>query len=200
MNPNIEQLVAILSSVIVIICFFIALLFSVHVIPHSSVEASCTHGYQMSRGGNCEKATGIDALVKCPRGHLRESPGGCNRATSGGTDINASSAAASPGADVLTITILKDSWLRGNPDYEPDNAQVPQNTKIVWINADSVVHTATSGTGLRDPNSGLVFDTGIIKSGGTSVPLELVGATEGDQIPYYCRIHPYMTSIITLTA
>lgn len=70
----------------------------------------------------------------------------------------------------------------------------------MWINVDSVVHTATSGTGLQDPNSGLVFDTGMIKSGGTSEPLELIGATEGDQIPYYCRIHPYMTSIITLTA
>lgn len=52
----------------------------------------------------------------------------------------------------------------------------------MWINVDSVVHTATSGTGLQDPNSGLVFDTGMIKSGGASEPLELIGATEGDQI------------------
>lgn len=188
-------------SSIMITCFFVALLFTVHVVPHSPVEARCPYGYQMSSEGNCEKAVHSDASLKCPGGHHRDSLGGCKRVAPGGTDVNvSSSAAAAVGADVLTITILKDSWIRGNPDYEPDDAEVPQNTQIVWVNADSVVHTATSGTGFRDPNSGQLFDTGIVNSGETSEPLELVGATEGDQIPYYCRIHPYMTSTITLTA
>ena len=103
-------------------------------------------------------------------------------------------------AGAMTITILEGSAVQGNPDYEPDDAQVPLDTKIVWQNADSVPHTATAGTGPEDPNSGQIFDTGIINNGESSEPQELVGAAEGDEVPYYCQVHPYMTSTLTVTA
>ena len=103
-------------------------------------------------------------------------------------------------AGAMQITILEGSSVQGNPDYEPDQAQVPLNTKVVWENADSVPHTATSGSGPEDASSGQVFDTGIINGGESSAPMELAGAAEGDEIAYHCQVHPYMTSSLTVTA
>ena len=103
-------------------------------------------------------------------------------------------------AGAMQITILEGSSVQGNPDYDPDDAQVPLNTKVVWENADSVPHTATSGSGPEDAKSGQIFDTGIINNGESSAPLELAGAAEGDEIAYYCQVHPYMTSSLTVTA
>jgi plastocyanin len=103
-------------------------------------------------------------------------------------------------AGAMTISILEGSAVQGNPDYEPDAAQVPLNTEVVWENADSVPHTATSGSGPEDANSGQIFDTGIINNGESSAPIELAGAAEGDEIAYYCQVHPFMTSALTVTA
>jgi plastocyanin len=103
-------------------------------------------------------------------------------------------------AGAMKITIPEGAAIQGNPDYDPDDAQVPLNTKVVWENADSVPHTATSGSGAEDANSGQIFDTGIINNGESSAPMELAGAAEGDKIAYYCQVHPYMTSSLTVTA
>jgi hypothetical protein len=59
------------------------------------------------------------------------------------------------------------------------------------VNKDTVPHTATSGTGAEDPNSGKIFDTSIINGGAESSPVQLTGVKEGDEIPYYCQVHPY---------
>jgi plastocyanin len=103
-------------------------------------------------------------------------------------------------AGAMQITILEGSSVQGSPDYEPDAAQVPLNSEVVWVNADSVPHTATSGSGPEDSNSGQIFDTGIINNGESSAPVELTGASEGDEIAYYCQVHPFMTSSLTVTA
>src|SRR5919106_597754 len=103
-------------------------------------------------------------------------------------------------AGAMQITILEGSAVQGSPDYEPDAAQVPLNSEVVWVNADSVPHTATSGSGPEDSNSGQIFDTGIINNGESSAPVELTGASEGDEIAYYCQVHPFMTSSLTVTA
>jgi plastocyanin len=71
--------------------------------------------------------------------------------------------------------------------------------KIVWVNKDTVPHTATSGTSASDPTSGKIFDTKIITNGQSSPPQQLKGVKVGS-IPYYCQIHPYMTAKITVTA
>jgi plastocyanin len=99
-----------------------------------------------------------------------------------------------------TITILSGSSVQGSPDYEPDDAEVPLNDNIVWVNEDTVPHTATSGTGAEDANSGKIFDTSIINGGEESSPLQLTGLKEGDEVPYYCQVHPYMTSKLTVGA
>jgi plastocyanin len=71
---------------------------------------------------------------------------------------------------------------------------------IVWVNEDTAAHTATSGTGASDPDSGKVFDTSIINPGEKSTPQALKGVKEGAEVPYYCAVHPYMTSKLTVTA
>src|SRR5215210_879085 len=100
----------------------------------------------------------------------------------------------------VTINIPMGASVQGSPDYNPDTAEVPMNDKVVWVNGDTVPHTATSGTGAEDTNSGTVFDTSIINGGESSAPQELKGVKEGDEVPYYCAVHPYMTSKLTVTA
>jgi plastocyanin len=101
-------------------------------------------------------------------------------------------------AGVTQITILAGSSVSGAPDYDPDDAQVPVGNKVVWNNADTAIHTATSGTAPDDPDSGKVFDTEFINGGEKSAEMEIEGAV-GDVIPYHCAVHPYMTSQLTLT-
>jgi plastocyanin len=117
--------------------------------------------------------------------------------TGGATGTGAEGGTTAPAAGT-TITILSGSSVQGNPDYEPDDAEVPLNDNIVWVNKDTVPHTATSGTGAEDANSGKIFDTSIINGGEESSPLQLTGVKEGDEVPYYCQVHPYMTSKLTV--
>jgi plastocyanin len=98
------------------------------------------------------------------------------------------------------IAILAGAAVQGSPDYDPDPAQVPAGNSIVWDNQDTVPHTATSGTGAQDPNSAQLFDSSIINGGEESTAVQLQGASEGQTIPYYCIIHPYMTGELTITA
>lgn len=103
-------------------------------------------------------------------------------------------------AGAMQITIPEGAAIQGNPDYDPDAAEVALDGEIVWVNADTVPHTATSGSGPEDSNSGQIFDTGIINNGESSAPVELTGASEGDEVAYYCQVHPFMTSSLTVTA
>jgi plastocyanin len=119
--------------------------------------------------------------------------------TGGATGTGAEEGTTAPAAGT-TITILSGASVQGNPDYEPDVAEVPLNDNIVWVNKDTVPHTATSGTGAEDANSGKIFDTSIINGGEESSPVQLTGVKEGDEVPYYCQVHPYMTSKLTVGA
>ena len=123
---------------------------------------------------------------------------GSSTASTGGTAASAPVTAPLPGA--TTISILAGASVQGNPNFVPNNAQVPLGNKIVWVNKDSVPHTATSGLSASDPASGKIFDTKIISNGQSSPPQQLKGIKVGDTIPYYCQIHPYMTAKITVTA
>ena len=107
-------------------------------------------------------------------------------------------APAEPGT--TAITILQGAAVQGSPDYDPEAAQVPVGNSIVWDNQDTVPHTATSGTGPQDPNSAQLFDTGIVNGGEESTAVELEGVSEGQTIPYYCIVHPYMTAELTIAA
>jgi plastocyanin len=123
---------------------------------------------------------------------------GTSTASTGGTSASAPVTAPLPGA--TSISILAGASVQGNPNFDPNNAQVPLGNKIVWVNKDSVPHTATSGLSASDPASGKIFDTKIISNGQSSPPQQLKAVKVGDIIPYYCQIHPYMTAKITVTA
>jgi plastocyanin len=97
--------------------------------------------------------------------------------------------------NIETTIAMKDS------NFEPQEAQIPLNDDIVWVNdEDDPPHTATSGTGADDPESGKIFDTGIINDGDHSAPLQLTGVKVGDEISYYCMVHPSMTGKLIVTS
>jgi plastocyanin len=123
--------------------------------------------------------------------------GGASNAATGGA-AQSSQPVTPPGTTV--VAILAGASVQGNPNFSPATAKLPLNSKVVWQNKDNTVHTATSGTGASDPNSGKIFDTKLINAGSSSTPVELKGAKVGDVIPYYCQIHPYMTAKLTVSA
>jgi plastocyanin len=99
-------------------------------------------------------------------------------------------------SNVVTVKILQGASLQGNPNYEPNTATASSDALIKWINEDAVPHTATSGTGQSDPESGKLFDSKILeKDKEFSVPAADLGAGEHT---YYCTVHPYMTGKVTI--
>jgi plastocyanin len=97
----------------------------------------------------------------------------------------------------VTINILKGASTQGNPSYDPTPATATSDALITWVNQDNVPHTATSGTGPDDPNSGKLFDSSIITPNGKhSVPASKLGKGE---ISFYCTVHPYMHGKITVS-
>jgi plastocyanin len=124
--------------------------------------------------------------------------GSASTTTSGGATQSSQPTALPPGA--TAITILTGASVQGNPSYNPSDGKVPLNSKIVWQNKDNTVHTATSGSGPSDANSGKIFDTKMLNAGSSSTPQELKGVKVGDAVPYYCQIHPYMTAKLTVIA
>jgi plastocyanin len=125
--------------------------------------------------------------------------GASSTAGSGGAATQSATPAAVP-AGATSITILAGASTQGNPNYDPAAGKVPLGNKVVWQNKDNTIHTATSGTGASDPNSGKIFDTKFITAGSSSSPQELKGVKVGDVVQYYCQIHPYMTAKFTITA
>ncbi len=99
-------------------------------------------------------------------------------------------------SSVVTIKILEGALVQGSPDYDPDGATVKSDALITWLNDDTTLHTATSGTGTSDPESGALFDTKFLPPDGKySVPAAKIGT---GQHSYYCAVHPYMTSTVTI--
>lgn len=95
-------------------------------------------------------------------------------------------------APEFPISILEGSSIEGNPDYDPDFAQVPFGDTIIWTNNDSTMHTVTSTA--AEP----VFDSSVIAAGDTfrldTNTLEL-GTYE-----YFCLVHPWMIASFELVS
>lgn len=96
----------------------------------------------------------------------------------------------------VTLTILEGSSIQGTPDYDPDELTVKKGDKILVDNVDTMPHTVTNGESGSDPNSGKLFDTGII-NGGASAEIDTATIDAGTH-PYYCMVHPYMTGTLTV--
>ena len=96
----------------------------------------------------------------------------------------------------ISITILKGSSIQGNPNFDPNTAKVTSNALVIWTNKDSTLHTATSGKGPDDPDSGKIFDSDMLNTNQKySIPASKIGVGEH---PYYCKVHPYMTGKIAI--
>ncbi|MEO9320568.1 MAG: hypothetical protein ABI361_07855 [Nitrososphaera sp.] len=98
--------------------------------------------------------------------------------------------------DIVNIDILKGASVQGSPSYSPSPAKANSDALIKWTNQDTATHTATNGKSSDDPTSGKLFDSGFLAPGKSfSVPASKLG--KGDH-SYYCQVHPFMTSVITV--
>ncbi len=95
---------------------------------------------------------------------------------------------------MVSVEILMNASIKGNPNYQPDTVTVEKGNIIEWKNNDSTVHTVTSAS-----DAGVTFDSGLIsKAGGTyQLDTSKLNATEYD---YMCTVHPFMTGKIMITA
>ncbi len=110
-----------------------------------------------------------------------------------GNQTNETGTAAGPS---VTLTIPEGASVQGNPAYDPDPLTVTAGDVVEVSNQDTVPHTATSGSGPEDPESGSQFDTSIIDAGATA-QIETANLAAGD-IPYHCTVHPYMLGTMTV--
>jgi plastocyanin len=144
-------------------------------------------------GGNQTTAAG--------GGNQTTAAGGGNQTTAagGGNQTTAAGGAGGGGgatAGGSTINILEGSSIQGSPDYDPDELTASAGAEVTVVNQDTVLHSATSGTGPQDPESAQQFDTSLINAG-ESATLSLAQVTPG-QYDYYCIVHPYMTGKIVV--
>jgi plastocyanin len=92
---------------------------------------------------------------------------------------------------IYPITILANSAVQGNPDYQPDVAYVPQGYIIEWTNEDALAHTVTSSEDI-----GETFDSGMM---GEGEKYQLDTSTlELGEYEYLCIVHPWMISKIII--
>ena len=75
--------------------------------------------------------------------------------------------------------------------FNPNVANIATGDTVTWTNNDSSEHTATSGNP-SDMQRGTIFDSGLIKSGGTfSFTFQNSGTYN-----YFCQIHPWMIGTV----
>lgn len=83
-----------------------------------------------------------------------------------------------------------------NNCFSPDAVNVAVGDTVTWTNADTVGHTATSGQP-SDNTTGTVFDSSLIKAGGTfTSPAFNTAGTYN----YFCMVHPWMTGQVIVGA
>ena len=92
-----------------------------------------------------------------------------------------------PAGPIFSISILVNSAVQGNPDYDPDVAYVPKGNVVEWTNEDSAAHTVTSSV-----DTGETFDSGLL-SEGESYQLD-TSEMEIGEYEYFCIVHPWMVS------
>lgn len=96
-----------------------------------------------------------------------------------------------PTGPVYSISILAGSGEPGNPDYDPDVANIPQGHIIEWTNNDELAHTVTSSL-----DSGDTFDSGLFNAGET-FQLDTSELALGEY-EYICIVHPWMVATIII--
>ena len=85
------------------------------------------------------------------------------------------------------------SCVTANNCFRPNVVNIATGGTVTWTNDDSSGHTVTSGNP-SDLQSGTIFDSGLIKFGGTfSFTFKNSGTYN-----YFCQIHPWMTGTVTV--
>ena len=98
-------------------------------------------------------------------------------------------------APTKVVKIAKGSSTPSNDDFfKPTALTVGKGTTVKWKNADSTLHTVTSGTPDGD-QSGTVFDSPYLAEGKT-FEWTFNNARTFD---YYCTLHPYMKGKIVVS-
>ena len=102
-----------------------------------------------------------------------------------GNSTAAGNQTASSGTEV---TIAQGSSAPTNAHfYTPPTLTVPTGATVTWKNADSTLHTVTSGSA-ESGESGTVFDSSYLAAGKT---FQWTFPTAGT-FDYYCTLHPFM--------
>ncbi|MGN6631859.1 MAG: cupredoxin domain-containing protein [Nitrososphaeraceae archaeon] len=97
-----------------------------------------------------------------------------------------------------TLNIAQGASIQGNPAFNPNPISVKTGSVVQVVNKDSVPHTVTNGKGPDDPISGKLFDTSIFNAG-DSDKVDTSKLYSGQQYPFHCTVHPYMTGTRTAT-
>jgi hypothetical protein len=100
-------------------------------------------------------------------------------------DVNIPTGAASPDAPYF--------WQSEKDGTTTGIIEILKGDQVVWKNADTAVHTVTSGTAEDGPDD--IFDSGIFGPG-KSFPRTF---SELGYYPYYCLLHPWMEGAIIVT-
>ena len=99
-------------------------------------------------------------------------------------------------ADTVEVEILKGATTLGDRSYSPNPIQITVGDTIRFVNKDSALHTATSGSGGSIPQPSNVFDSGYI---GPNKVAE-VTINEIGEFPYYCELHPTMVGLVKVSS
>jgi|SRR5215467_1382470 plastocyanin len=136
----------------------------------------------------------MDSLYRKDLPKVNSSSGG----TGSGTTASNIAASKISGPIGATLTVLQGASIQGNPAFSPNPVNVKKGNVVLVENKDSVPHTVTNGKGPDDPNSGKLFDTSIINAG-SSAKVDTSKLTSGQQYPFHCTVHPYMTGTLKAT-
>jgi plastocyanin len=98
----------------------------------------------------------------------------------GGVGLALSSVAGARKKRTRTVVIQ-------NFSFKPAHITIKRGTRVIWINKDSVQHTATA-------NNGRSFDSGLLRKGQRySHTFKRVGKKG-----YHCEPHPHMKGSVTV--
>lgn len=97
---------------------------------------------------------------------------------------------------IYAVSIVPGAAQRDNTyHYFPPIIAVPTDTTVAWFNNDvGQPHTVTSGA-LDDPNSGSIFNSGIMPATANSF-FQYTFSDTGD-IVYHCEIHPWRIGVVS---
>jgi plastocyanin len=71
--------------------------------------------------------------------------------------------------------------------FTPAHITIKRGTRVIWINKDTSLHTATA-------NNGKSFDSGLLRKGKSYSHTFKSAGKKG----YFCKVHPHMKGSVTV--